>query len=362
MAAREISTFNLFPKNVNKTAVILFIKNPETKTFISKFFCTTDFIPPKTESSAAIIPIAKYPETEYGINGELSPKIAPIIHPTNIAIKTNLIAILVGCIIGAILGLNSPLIPYSVSGYLAIGIMAALDSVFGGIKSVVQKNFDMKVFVSGFFINSITAVLLTFLGNKLNVDISLAAIIVFVGRIFIDLAIIRRYYIEKPVGARREHLFPCRKYRDLQSVWRSPRIIVGAVLVDSAGNLLHYERKKHLEPWTPTPRETMSLTQCCTEQQPADRPDTWMMPLMERAFFCEVNPIPVKRALKRRLPSWRAAPAAHAAQQRQPPSPRRPRQDIRQPPPFSKPEPFSQVPALVCMYRSREHKRITHPA
>ena len=45
-----------------------------------------------------------------------------------------LIAILVGCIIGAILGLNSPLIPYSVSGYLAIGIMAALDSVFGGIK------------------------------------------------------------------------------------------------------------------------------------------------------------------------------------------------------------------------------------
>ncbi len=108
-----------------------------------------------------------------------------------------LIAILIGCTIGAILGINSPLIPYSMSGYLAIGIMAALDSVFGGIKSVVQKNFDMRVFVSGFFINSITAVLLTYLGNRLNVDIALAAIIVFVGRIFIDLAIIRRYYIDK---------------------------------------------------------------------------------------------------------------------------------------------------------------------
>ena len=83
------------------------------------------------------------------------------------------------------------------SGHSGYQRTAALDSVFGGIKSVVQKNFDMKVFVSGFFINSITAVLLTFLGNKLNVDISLAAIIVFVGRIFIDLAIIRRYYIEK---------------------------------------------------------------------------------------------------------------------------------------------------------------------
>lgn len=107
------------------------------------------------------------------------------------------IAILIGCIIGAIVGMNSPLIPYTVSGYLAIGIMAALDSVFGGIKSVVQKNFHMKIFVSGFFINSITAVLLTYLGNKLNVDIALAAIVVFVGRIFIDLAIIRRYYVEK---------------------------------------------------------------------------------------------------------------------------------------------------------------------
>ena len=107
------------------------------------------------------------------------------------------IAILIGCIIGAILAMNSPLIPYTVSAYLATGIMAALDSVFGGIKSVVQKNFDMKIFVSGFFINSITAVLLTYLGNKLNVDIALAAIVVFVGRIFIDLAIRRRYYVEK---------------------------------------------------------------------------------------------------------------------------------------------------------------------
>ena len=107
------------------------------------------------------------------------------------------IAILIGCILGAILGMNSPLIPYTYSSYLAIAIMAALDTVFGGIKSILQKNFDMKIFVSGFFINAITAMLLTYLGSKLNVDIYLAAIIVFVGRIFTDMAIIRRYYIEK---------------------------------------------------------------------------------------------------------------------------------------------------------------------
>ena len=39
--------------------------------------------------------------------------------------------------------------------------------------------------------------LLTLLGNKLNVDIYLAAIVVFVSRMFNNLTIIRRHYIEK---------------------------------------------------------------------------------------------------------------------------------------------------------------------
>lgn len=108
-----------------------------------------------------------------------------------------LIAIMIGCIAGALLGLNAPIIPYSYSGYLAIAIIAALDSVFGGITAVLKGSFDMKVFVSGFFGNAILSMLLTFLGSKLNVDIYLAAIIVFVGRMFTNLAIIRRIYLEK---------------------------------------------------------------------------------------------------------------------------------------------------------------------
>lgn len=89
------------------------------------------------------------------------------------------------------------MIPYTYSGYLAIAIIAALDSVFGGITSVVKGNFDIKIFISGFFGNAILSILLTYLGQKLNVDIYLAAIIVFVGRMFTNLSIIRRYYIEK---------------------------------------------------------------------------------------------------------------------------------------------------------------------
>ena len=107
------------------------------------------------------------------------------------------LAILVGCILGAILGINAPIISYTYSTYLAIAVIAALDSVFGGISSVLKRNFDLKIFLSGFFVNSILSILLTFLGQKLNVDIYLAAIFVFISRMFNNLTIIRRHYIEK---------------------------------------------------------------------------------------------------------------------------------------------------------------------
>ena len=107
------------------------------------------------------------------------------------------IAILIGCIAGALIGMNAPMISYTYSSYLAIAVVAALDSVFGGITSVINKKFDMKIFISGFFGNAILAILLTILGQKLNVDIYLAAIVVFVGRMFVNLAIIRRYYVDK---------------------------------------------------------------------------------------------------------------------------------------------------------------------
>ena len=107
------------------------------------------------------------------------------------------IAIIIGCLLGAIIGLSVPTISYTYSGYLAIAIVAALDSVFGGITSVLKGNFDFKIFITGFFGNAILSIMLTWLGVKLNVDIYLAAIVVFVGRMFTNLAIIRRYYIEK---------------------------------------------------------------------------------------------------------------------------------------------------------------------
>lgn len=110
------------------------------------------------------------------------------------------IAIVIGCVLGAIVGSFSPVISYTYSSYLSIAIVAALDSVFGGIASVIKGNFDLKIFLSGFFGNALLSIALTYLGEKLNVDIYLAAIVVFVGRMFTNLAIIRRYYIDKWVN------------------------------------------------------------------------------------------------------------------------------------------------------------------
>ncbi len=107
------------------------------------------------------------------------------------------LAIIIGCLVGIIFGVNAPAISYIYSDYLAIAIIAALDSVFGGITATLKENFDFKIFVSGFFGNAILSMLLIFLGNKLNVDIYLAAVVVFVGRMFNNLTIIRRFYIEK---------------------------------------------------------------------------------------------------------------------------------------------------------------------
>lgn len=60
-------------------------------------------------------------------------------------------AIIIGCALGALIGINVPTISYTYSGYLAIAIVAALDSVFGGITSVLKGNFDFKIFITGFF-------------------------------------------------------------------------------------------------------------------------------------------------------------------------------------------------------------------
>ena len=58
---------------------------------------------------------------------------------------------LLGILIGIILGMVLPIsIPTAYSSYMSIAVLAALDSVFGGIRASLEKNFQADVFISVF--------------------------------------------------------------------------------------------------------------------------------------------------------------------------------------------------------------------
>lgn len=105
---------------------------------------------------------------------------------------------LFGLIIGIFIGLKSPLlIPVAFSKYLSVAVLAALDSVFGGIRSAMEDQFDNAVFITGFFSNALLAALLAYVGDRLGVELFMAAIVAFGVRIFQNLAIIRRNLLKK---------------------------------------------------------------------------------------------------------------------------------------------------------------------
>lgn len=100
----------------------------------------------------------------------------------------------IGLLIGVLLGLFLPWsIPVQYSTYMSVAILAALDSVFGGIRSSIEKNFNIEIFISGFFGNAILAAILTYIGDQLGVPIYYAAIFAFGVRLFQNFAIIRRH-------------------------------------------------------------------------------------------------------------------------------------------------------------------------
>jgi small basic protein len=87
----------------------------------------------------------------------------------------------------------NPEVPASLSPYLPMAVMAALDSVFGGLRARFEGTFDDRVFVVSFLSNAVLAALLVWAGNRLGVqDMSIAVVVVFGVRIFQNLAAIRR--------------------------------------------------------------------------------------------------------------------------------------------------------------------------
>lgn len=104
---------------------------------------------------------------------------------------------LAGLVVGVLVGqaLTVP-IPTQYAGYLGVAVLAALDSVLGGLRTMLNNKFDSTVMVSGFFVNSLLAAGLTYIGDRMGIDLHYVAIFVFGVRLFDNLAVIRRTLLD----------------------------------------------------------------------------------------------------------------------------------------------------------------------
>ena len=89
---------------------------------------------------------------------------------------------------GALLPVSVPL---EYARYLSVAVLAATDTGFGGIRAALEKKFDVLTFSTGFVTNALLAVALTFLGDRLGVELYYAALFAFGYRIFQNLGMIR---------------------------------------------------------------------------------------------------------------------------------------------------------------------------
>ncbi len=103
---------------------------------------------------------------------------------------------LAGLLLGVLLGLVLQVsVSFEVARYSAVAILASFDSVLGAIRAELDGTFNDRIFLSGFIVNALVAVLLTFLGDQLGLDLYLVALIAFGLRIFNNVALIRRHFL-----------------------------------------------------------------------------------------------------------------------------------------------------------------------
>ena len=103
-----------------------------------------------------------------------------------------ILGLLIGLIVGSLLRVE---VPAQYSRYTAMAILAALDSVLGAARAEMEGTYNNRIFITGLLANALLAGLLTFIGDRLGVELYLAAIVAFGVRLFDNLARIRRRFI-----------------------------------------------------------------------------------------------------------------------------------------------------------------------
>ncbi|MGI6751330.1 MAG: small basic family protein [Anaerovoracaceae bacterium] len=116
-----------------------------------------------------------------------------------------IIAAAIGLSIGIILGLVLDIsYPTAYSFYITMALLASMDSVLGALRAHMEGKYNNPVFISGFLLNAFLAAALVYLGDRLGVPLYYAVILVFGGRMFQNLAMIRRVLLDKYLQKRKE--------------------------------------------------------------------------------------------------------------------------------------------------------------
>lgn len=119
-----------------------------------------------------------------------------------------ILCLFVGILLGALI--KFPLAP-EIGTYIAVAVLAGLDTICGGIRSSLEQKFHGDIFVSGFLSNIIIAFFLAWLGDRIGINLFLVCALIFGSRIFTNLSLIRRFVLTRWQDARQ------RKQQQLQA-------------------------------------------------------------------------------------------------------------------------------------------------
>ncbi len=109
-----------------------------------------------------------------------------------------ILVMIAGLIVGAFLGVTLNIsYPAEYSFYVTMGLLAALDSLLGAVRAYMEGKYRGVIFISGFIVNAVLAALLVYLGDRLGIPLYYAAILIFGGRLFQNISVIRRIIIDK---------------------------------------------------------------------------------------------------------------------------------------------------------------------
>lgn len=83
-------------------------------------------------------------------------------------------------------------LPPALFSYVAISIIAGIDTFMGGLRSAMEGKFQTDVFLTGLFANILLACGFAWIGERLGINLFLVVAFVFGWRIFNNLGVLRR--------------------------------------------------------------------------------------------------------------------------------------------------------------------------